>query len=188
MTGVRLSDDWNDPGWVSVPRSITRDERLSMKPLGIVTYLASHRPGFLLTREFIIGSHTDGKASIEAGLRELRELGYLTVEQARGEGGRLGEGSDYVLHRVPANESTTGSTTVTPETGTTVTVTPISRTTENPDAGKSATKRDQSLRESTKDSAAGASEPVLPLPEVDNELARRREARQAKATTLNHRA
>jgi hypothetical protein len=187
MSGVRLSDDWNDPGWVSVPRQIIRDERLSMKALGIVTYLASHRPGFLMTREFIVGSHTDGKASIEAGLAELRALGYLTVEQARSEDGRLADGSDYVLHRVPA-ESNNGSTTVTPKTGTTVTVTPKNRAPGNQGAGKSATKRDQSLKRDQEIPAAVASEPALDLPEVEDELAKRRASQEGKPPTLNQRA
>lgn len=122
MSGIRLSDDWDEPGWVNVPRSITRDESLSFKALGLVTYLASHTAGFRLSREFIINSHRDGRDAVETGLRELRDSGYLTVEQARDEEGRMAEGSDYVLHR---------------------TVTRIFRNTDNPESGKSATKRTQ---------------------------------------------
>jgi hypothetical protein len=157
MSGIRLSDDWADPGWVMVPRGIVRDTRLSFKAMGLVTYLASHEPGFRMTREFLGKAAKDGKESIETGLRELRELGYLSVEQARDDKGRLADGSDYVLHRIP----------VAPETRTTETVTPISRTPEKPDAGKSATKRDHLLEKEQlpSDAAApGEQEALIPEP------------------------
>jgi pyruvate/2-oxoglutarate dehydrogenase complex dihydrolipoamide acyltransferase (E2) component len=160
MSGIRLSDDWGDPGWVMVPRGIVRDTRLSFKAMGLVTYLASHDSGFRMTREFLGRAAKDGKESIESGLRELRVLGYLTVEQARDDKGRLADGSDYVLHREPA----------TPETRTTGTVTPVSRTPGKPDAGKPATKRDHLLeREQNQDipdAAApdGNQEALIPAP------------------------
>lgn len=179
MSGIRLSDDWADPGWVMVPRGIVRDTRLSFKAMGLVTYLASHEPGFRMTREFLGKAAKDGKESIETGLRELRELGYLSVEQARDDKGRLADGSDYVLHRVP----------VTPETRTTATVTPISRMPEKPDAGKPATKRDHLLEkeELPADAAApGEQEALIPVPQkqaVDEENPSTREINK-RATVL----
>lgn len=144
MTGVRLSDDWNDDGWTRVPRNILRDERMSFKAKGLVAWLASHKPGFRITRAFIAQAGTDGKEAVESGLRELRELGYLTVEQARDATGRLGAGADYVLHRQP--------------------ITPVSRTTGNPEGGKPAAKRDPSLGRPSSSSALRAAVPSAAPP------------------------
>lgn len=166
--GYRKEDGYNDDGFVRVPLSSIRDDRLSFKALGLITYLASHVEGFPLSREFIIGSHKDGREAVETGLRELRELGYLTVEQSRdAETGQLTGGSDYVLHRVPV--------TVTLKTRTTGTVTPETRKTGNPDTGKPATKVDQETNRSSKSydanasSSSGADAPTqdLPRPDVD---------------------
>jgi hypothetical protein len=166
VTGVRLSEDWRNPGWTQVPTDIVRDSSLSLKALGLVAYLASHEPGFRLTREFIVRSHKDGRESVESGLRELREARYLTVEQARDEKGRLADGSDYVLHRVPMP--------VTPETRDTDTVTPKTRMPENPDAGKPATKKTILKEDQKKDLPDAAAPDGL--------------ASEAKEPTINQRA
>jgi hypothetical protein len=158
VSSIRLADDWDDPGWVSVPRSIARDADLSFKALGIVTYLASHRSGFRLNRDFIISSHRDGKDSVTAGLRELREAGYLTVEQARTEDGKLADGSDYILHRTVCREN---------------------RETGNPATCSSATKRD-SLKENPTKREDSVTE-VTDTLEVDQESPDEKEPDDAPA-------
>ncbi len=143
MSSIRLSDDWDDDGWVRVPREITRDQSLSFKAVGLVAFLASHRAGFTITREFIYASHKDGKDAVEAGLRELREFGYLTVERGRGSDGKVNSSVDYVLHRTRIREIPN---------------------VDEPASGQPATKRDQSKREtsSKKTEPIGSGDSVQP--------------------------
>lgn len=95
--GIELEDGWDDPGWTRVPTNITRDQQLSWKAKGLVAFLAGHVAGFRITREFITGASTDGEASVKAGLKELRDAGYLSYRRGYGEG-------TYVLHRFPRSQ------------------------------------------------------------------------------------
>jgi hypothetical protein len=145
---IKLSPDWGADGWVMVPRNILRDRRLSWKAFGLVAFLASHDAEFKINHEFLIQAAADGETSLESGLRELREFGYLRVERQRNERGQLGD-SEYVLERFPSTGETPEQA---PYTG-------VSQDQENPDAGKSRTKRENYQRETTKDAApTGASE------------------------------
>lgn len=143
MSGVRFADGFFDDAWTQVPRGMLRDPALSWKAKGLVAWLCSHGEGFKFTRSYIVTASVDGKDAVETGLRELREAGYLTVEQARDDAGRLAEGSDYVLHR---------------------TVTRISRTTDNPESGESAPKKDQVKERAVKDSAPDGARPASASP------------------------
>lgn len=145
MIGIRLSDDWNDPGWSMVPRVVLRDERLSFKAMGLVAYLASHEAGFRITRSFLNKASKDGEDGISSGIAELRNLGYLTVERGRDELGRVTSESSYVLHKNPQVVAQNG----------------ISPVQENPEPGKSGTKRDNSkeTQQDQKDASADATAP-----------------------------
>lgn len=160
--GIRLSDDWADDNWVQVPKNILRDRSLSFKAMGLVAWLASHKPGFQINRRFIYAATTSGKTAVESGIAELKAAGYLTVEQARDDRGRMAGGTVYVLHRWPKDRH--------PEnrdngSGTGV---PVSRTTGNPDDGKPATKEDYSSSKTSEeretslaDAAASAPQPAV---------------------------
>jgi hypothetical protein len=128
VSSIRLSDDWDEDGWVRVPREITRDQSLSFKAVGLVAFLAGHRAGFTINREFIYASHKDGKDAVEGGLRELREAGYLTVERDRGSDGKVNSAVNYVLHRTTIRET---------------------QNVVEPVSGEPATKREQFKRESS---------------------------------------
>jgi hypothetical protein len=133
VTRIRLSEDWADDGWTRVPRSVARDSRLSWKARGLVLFLASHKPGFELNHEFLINAAKDGETSLESGLAELREAGYLEVVRERNDAGHLGD-SLYVLHRAPCSG-------VSPEQ--VGSCSGVSQDQENPRRGKSGTKGDQ---------------------------------------------
>jgi hypothetical protein len=164
-SGIRLSDDWDDSGWVQVPRNILRDRSLTFKAMGLVAYLASHMAGFRINREFLYRASANGKDSVESGLKELRTAGYLTVERVRDGRGLLTTDTDYVLHRYPVGEGK-DLRPENPDAGDScVRVFPNQ---DNPESGKPATKGDSFLSETHKgretqlaDAAASAPEPAV---------------------------
>jgi hypothetical protein len=103
---IELEDGWSDDGWTRVPRNIIRDQSLSWKAKGLVAFLASHTDGFRITAEFIINAATDGRDSVRAGLRELRDAGYLAINQTRDATGRMGA-ARYILSRFPRSQPMT---------------------------------------------------------------------------------
>jgi hypothetical protein len=147
-SGIRLSDDWDDSGWVQVPRNILRDRTLTFKAMGLVAYLASHMAGFRINREFLYRASANGKDAVESGLKELRTAGYLTVERVRDGRGLLTADTDYVLHRYPVGAGK-DQCPENPDAGdSNVRVFPNQ---ENPESGKPATKGDSVLSETQED-------------------------------------
>lgn len=63
------------------------DDRLSWKAVGLLTYLVTRPDGWKFFKADLISRHDDGKTSVESGLEELREAGYLSMDQERGEDG-----------------------------------------------------------------------------------------------------
>lgn len=82
--------------FVMVRNEWARDRRLSLKAVGLLTYLHSHEDGYRLSLAQIIRDHTDGKDAVGTGLDELESNGYLARVRARANGGQWGE-TDYVL-------------------------------------------------------------------------------------------
>lgn len=99
---IELESGWDDDGWTRVPTNITRDTSLSWKAKGLVAFLAGHTRGFRITREFIIGASSDGETSVRAGLKELREAGYLMYRRGQGSNGA------YILRRFPTSNHPSG--------------------------------------------------------------------------------
>jgi hypothetical protein len=79
-----------------VPNDWARDNRLTFKAIGLLTYLMSHAPGWTVTIESLAERGPDGRDGIRAAIKELEEAGYLTRERGRDDAGRLA-GMDYVL-------------------------------------------------------------------------------------------
>ena len=78
-------------GYTLAPNTLIRDPAISAKSKGIWVGLASHRDGFTQTLDAIAKMHSDGKAAIGSGLRELEVAGYITRRQQRDAQGRHGE-------------------------------------------------------------------------------------------------
>jgi len=182
---IQLSEDWDADGWTLVPRGIIRDTALSWKAKGLVAWLASHDRNFSINREFIVKAGPDGEDSVKAGLRELRQAGYLSVERGHDDQGRLTSEAFYRLHRNPdkARSEPNGGKSTSGET----------HQEENPPGGKSGTKRDQSLeRAQEQDTTTAAPEgaeqqPATPhlqaVPDLNPE-----QAGEDEGPTLNQRA
>ncbi len=82
---TRVSNDW------------LRDQRLSWKARGILSWLASHNVGFEIDQATIVAaSARDGRDAVRGALQELDTYGYLRREQPRGRDGKLG-GIVYTL-------------------------------------------------------------------------------------------
>lgn len=65
--------------------NVIRDDRLSWKALGILTYLLSLPPDFKLYLKKLGSLRPSGRDSTRTGLVELQECGYLTIEKIRDE-------------------------------------------------------------------------------------------------------
>lgn len=74
--------------FTTVPNTAIRGKILSLKTLGLLTYLLSHEDGFQLNRQTITNAFPkDGDTKVRSALQELEECGYLRRYQVReGEG------------------------------------------------------------------------------------------------------
>lgn len=83
--------------FVLIRNEWARDRRISLKAVGLLTYLHSHEDGYELSLAQMIRDHTDGKDAVRTGLEELEATGYLRrIRVPRTDTGRWGE-TDYVL-------------------------------------------------------------------------------------------
>jgi len=69
--------------------TVIRDNRLSWKALGILTYLLSLPPDSKLYLKRLGSLRPSGRDSTRTGLVELQECGYLKIEKIRDETGRF---------------------------------------------------------------------------------------------------
>jgi len=75
--------------YTEVPNSWARDVRLSRKARGLLTELLSHQVGWECTLETLQEGGPEGREALRSGVKELVEVGYLTVVKSRGEGGKF---------------------------------------------------------------------------------------------------
>jgi len=69
--------------------NVIRDDRLSWKALGILTYLLSLPSDFKLYLKMLGSLRPSGRDSTRTGLVELQECGYLSIEKIRDDTGRF---------------------------------------------------------------------------------------------------
>lgn len=79
---------------------LIRDDRLSWKARGIFTYLWSMSDGWDFKASEVAKHASDGKDSLNSGLKELEEYGYLSRQQKRDDNGKL-DGFEWVLTDSP---------------------------------------------------------------------------------------
>lgn len=82
-----------------------KNEQMSWKATGLYSYLCSLPDDWNIRLADLIKRKKDGKDSVNAGLKELEELGYLKREKARGENGQF-DGWDFYFYEEPLD--TTG--------------------------------------------------------------------------------
>lgn len=85
--------------FTQVPNHWSRDRRLSLKGLGLLTYIVGHAEDYPLTIKQMIAEFPDGKHAVNSAIKELETLGYLRRQQVR-RGGRFAE-FDFEIDEFP---------------------------------------------------------------------------------------
>ncbi len=84
---------------------IDKDERLSWRATGILTYLLAKPNGWEVCITDIVKRKKDGRDAVYAGLKELEDAGYVVREQHRSDGGKFGAYT-YIVNERPINTGT----------------------------------------------------------------------------------
>lgn len=80
----------NKEQYTTIPQGILRDERLSLKDIGLLVCMLSLPDNWKFSENGLEAIFkNDGQASIRTGLKKLEEAGYLQRLRKRGEDGRM---------------------------------------------------------------------------------------------------
>ena len=139
--------------FTTVSNDFLQDVNLSWKAKGMIVYILSLPPGWVLNIQDLKNRSKDGRDSTAAGLRELMENGYCRRSTLRSEGGIFG-GYDYEVSDIkefePEQPETENQSTVQPKTENPKTENPK---TENPNTDKPETENTELINTySNKDS------------------------------------
>jgi hypothetical protein len=84
-----------DDHFTQIPNDWVRDSRLSLKAIGLLTQLMSHRPGWNMSISSLARFNKTGTDTIKSAVKELELLGYLTRSEKQ-EHNSDGTFADYV--------------------------------------------------------------------------------------------
>lgn len=90
MPIIRGAHDF-DESFTRMPNRWLRDERLSLKAIGLLAQLHSHSVGWRLSIRSLAEANQCGIDLIRNAINELEQAGYLKREQARGEDNKFAE-------------------------------------------------------------------------------------------------
>ena len=82
--------------FAQTPNDIVNDNKLSWKAKGIATYLCSKPNGWVFNMKDIVNKSMDGLDSVQNGIKELINIGYLIRERVRNEKGEVKD-YDYII-------------------------------------------------------------------------------------------
>lgn len=99
---VRIRKEYSK-GFTTTSNTIIRDERLTWKARGIFNYLWSMPDDWDFYAKEVAKHAKDGIHSLDSGLEELAEYGYLERTRLRDKKGRFGA-PVWVLHDDPVND------------------------------------------------------------------------------------
>jgi len=77
------------PPFSHLPNEVVENSELSWKAKGILLYLNGRPPGWQVNHNDLVERSTDGRTSIESGVKELQEHGLLKISSKRGGDGRI---------------------------------------------------------------------------------------------------
>ena len=122
-----------DEQYAQIPNSWLRDSRLTLKAIGLLAQIMSHRPGWNMSIRNLASNNKVGRDSISAALKELELYGYLVRTQERDENNKWGEAVYTTSDPMPDN--------------------PLAEKpfTEKPSSGNHATKNTIDLEDQTKE-------------------------------------
>lgn len=99
--------------YVMIDKRMIEDGALSWKAKGILAYLLSKPPGWIVMRQDIVNHSSDGLDSVQSGMQELKELGYAALINAQGEDGKtmgkrwvVAERPELLSEAIPSAEKT----------------------------------------------------------------------------------
>ncbi|MFR0771003.1 MAG: helix-turn-helix domain-containing protein [Limosilactobacillus pontis] len=92
---VRLIKN-TDENYTNVSNQVVRDDRLSWKARGIFVYMWSQADNWNFYVSELAKHATDGEASLQSGLKELEQLGYLIRRHRQSKSGVF-DGMEWVL-------------------------------------------------------------------------------------------
>jgi hypothetical protein len=72
-----------------VPNDTARDERLSFRARGILTFLLSQQPGWDITTDETARHGREGREAVRAAYRELEDAGYVRRSRIRDDDGQI---------------------------------------------------------------------------------------------------
>jgi hypothetical protein len=87
--------------FVLIDKTFLEDENLSFKAKGILAYLLSKPDNWKVIIGNLVNYSTDGKASVYAGLKELKESGYYAKKPIRDDSGRRIVRWESTVYEVP---------------------------------------------------------------------------------------
>lgn len=124
MTKISVVHDKSNP-YVIINKTIINDKNLSWKAKGIFMYAFSKPDDWTFYAKDIINHGTDGRESVNSGLKELEDHGYLVRQEIRNEKGQY-DGTDWLIYELPQTQELNKKV---PQTGFQMAV---SQTTANP--------------------------------------------------------
>lgn len=89
-----------------------RNPELSLKAKGLLSQILSLPEGWDYTVAGLAGINKEGEAAITSALKELKEAGYVQVNQTRDAAGRL-SANEYIIRERPVDASPSGDFPVT---------------------------------------------------------------------------
>lgn len=84
-----------DDHFTQIPNEWLRDSRLSLKAIGLLAQIMSHKPGWVLSIESLARQNQCGKDQIRSAIKELEAVGYLERRQSKDDLNRFAE-SDWI--------------------------------------------------------------------------------------------
>lgn len=100
MVAFRVSKNKN---YTTINNTGLRDERLTWKAKGILVYILSLPDDWVFYMEEIAKHSKDGIASLKAGMKELKECGYVKRFPIKGEDGKIHKW-ETIIYEVPQVE------------------------------------------------------------------------------------
>ncbi|WP_088312247.1 DnaD domain-containing protein [Bacillus cereus] len=100
MATFRVNKDKN---YTTINNTGLKDTRLSWKAKGILAYILTLPDDWIFYMEEVTKHSKDGIASLKAGMKELKECGYVKRFPIKGEGGKISKW-ETIIYEVPQVE------------------------------------------------------------------------------------
>lgn len=98
---TRIKKAKAERNYTTLQNETIRDSRLSYKARGLLCYMLSMSNDWIFYVSDLVNKSTkDGKSSVNSGLKELSDFGYLLREQNRTKDGKFSK-NDWLLYETP---------------------------------------------------------------------------------------